>query len=200
MHYENAMVIGASLAGMCAARVLADHFGRVTLLERDRLPETAESRPGVPQDRHVHVLLARGATIMSRLFPGIADDLVAAGAQPVDLTYDGVGRMRGRWLQRFKSGHLTYACSRVLLESVVRRRLRALPNVTIHAGARVTGLALQGARVAGVQVQWRDGRSPGVETADFIVDASGRGAKTADWLAALGYGEVTETVVDARLG
>ena len=63
MHYENAMVIGASLAGMCAARVLADHFGRVTLLERDRLPETAESRPGVPQDRHVHVLLYAGDTL-----------------------------------------------------------------------------------------------------------------------------------------
>jgi predicted flavoprotein YhiN len=36
---DHAIVVGASMAGMLAARVLADTFERVTVLERDALPD-----------------------------------------------------------------------------------------------------------------------------------------------------------------
>lgn len=55
-----AAVIGAGMGGLRAARALADHFERVVVLERDALPDSPSQRPGAPQGRHVHVLLAGG--------------------------------------------------------------------------------------------------------------------------------------------
>jgi 2-polyprenyl-6-methoxyphenol hydroxylase-like FAD-dependent oxidoreductase len=57
---DHAVVLGASMAGLLAARVLADAYERVTVVERDPLPETAGNRKGVPQGRHAHLLVPRG--------------------------------------------------------------------------------------------------------------------------------------------
>ncbi|MCB8925899.1 MAG: FAD-dependent monooxygenase [Ardenticatenaceae bacterium] len=195
-----AIVIGGSLAGLWTARVLADHFEQVTVLERDQLPTGAESRAGVPQDKHVHVLLERGAQIMSQLFPGITDELLAAGANRIDLTQNCLVKARGQWLPQFQSGIITYACSRLLLESILRKRVAALPNVELCGGAQVQGLVAQNGAVEGVRVKWKDGREDGVETAVFIVDASGRSSKLPDWLPEIGYAAPEETVIDVRLG
>jgi choline dehydrogenase-like flavoprotein len=81
---QRAVVIGASMAGLLAARVLADHFRRVTVVERDRLPIGPEPRKGLPQARHVHILLWRGQVILDRLFPGLQGELGQAGAPRVD--------------------------------------------------------------------------------------------------------------------
>ena len=195
-----AIVIGGSLAGLWTARVLADHFEQVTILERDQFPTEAASRAGVPQDKHVHVLLERGAQIMSQLFPGITDELLAAGANRIDLTQDSRAKIRGQWLPQFQSGIVTYACSRLLLESILRKRVAALPNVELCGGAQVQGLVANNGMVEGVRVRWKEGRAEGVETADFIVDASGRGSKLPDWLPQIGFEAPKETVIDVRLG
>ncbi len=197
---QRAIVIGGSLAGLWTARVLADHFAQVTILERDSLPAAAASRPGVPQDRHVHVLLERGAKIMSQLFPGIIEELLAAGANRVDLTQDSRAKIRGQWLPQFESGIVTYACSRLMLESILRQRVAALPTVELCGGAQVQGLVANQGVVEGVQVRWKDGHEAGVETAAFIVDASGRGSKLPEWLPQIGYDAPEETVIDVRLG
>src|SRR5262245_929391 len=84
----HAVVVGGSMAGLLAARVLADHFGRVTIVERDVLPAGSHFRPGVPQSRHVHNLLARGGRIIEGLFPGVRAELAAAGAPSVDWASD----------------------------------------------------------------------------------------------------------------
>lgn len=73
------MVIGASIAGLCAARVLSDFYSTVTVFERDELPEAPANRATVPQDRHLHMLMARGAQEFDSLFPGLLHDMVAAG-------------------------------------------------------------------------------------------------------------------------
>jgi 2-polyprenyl-6-methoxyphenol hydroxylase-like FAD-dependent oxidoreductase len=198
--HARAIVIGGSLAGLWTARVLADHFEQVTILERDYLPIEAVSRAGVPQDRHVHVLLERGAQIMSQLFPGITDELQAAGANRVDLTENSRVNARGQWLPQFQSGSVTYACSRLLLESILRQRVAALPNVELCGGAQVQGLVAQDGAVQGVRVRWKDDRGDSVETAAFVVDASGRSSKLPDWLQAIGYDAPEETVIDVRLG
>ena len=78
--FHHAVVAGGSVAGLLATRALADHFERVTLIERDVLPNNFERRKGVPQGRHVHILLMRGQSIMEEFFPGLADELCTAGA------------------------------------------------------------------------------------------------------------------------
>ena len=85
---RHAVVVGGSLAGMLAARVLADHFDAVTLLERDWFPETPAARTGLPQGRHPHVLLERGRRIVERFLPGLTGELVQAGAELMDFTDD----------------------------------------------------------------------------------------------------------------
>lgn len=57
---SHAVVLGGSLAGLCAAAALAPHVDRVTLVERDRYPEEPRWRRGVPQARHTHNLLGAG--------------------------------------------------------------------------------------------------------------------------------------------
>lgn len=198
--FDQAVIIGGSFAGLWTARILADHFKQVTILERDILPEEPKSRPGVPQDQHVHVLLQRGADIMGQLFPNIEEELLAAGAKRIDLTMDSVAYMRGQWLPQFQSGHFTYASSRILLESVLRRRVKAIPNVTIQNGARVERLLAENGRISGVALHSKDGVGETAVYADLIVDASGRRSKTPDWLVELGYEKPKETVIDAQVG
>lgn len=200
MSHKQAIVIGSSFAGLWTARILADHFEQVTILERDNLPTNAVSRPGVPQDQHVHVLLERGAQIMVQLFPGIEEELVAAGANRVDLTKDSRGKIRGLWLPNFESSIITYACSRILLESILRKRVTAVSNITIRGRAQVQGLVAQSGQVQGVRIRWKDGRGETTETADFVVDASGRTSKLPQWLDEMGYGQTEETVIDVKLG
>src|SRR3984893_12119430 len=77
---ERAIVLGASMGRLLAGRVLADFFGTVDVIERDELADDPSNRRGVPQGRHVHALLARGAHILEELLPGLLDELVAAGA------------------------------------------------------------------------------------------------------------------------
>lgn len=197
---STAVVIGSSIAGMWAARVLADHFAEVIVLERDRLPTTPHSRNGVPQDKHVHVLLAQGTALAQKYFPGITDELSAAGAVHVNLSRDSRTKIRGQWLQRFSGPYETYACSRVLFEHILRERLRRLPNVQFAEETQVLGLVGDDGRVVGVTVQQKGSAATTTLAADFVVDASGRTSQNSNWLADLGYSSPKETVIDAQVG
>jgi hypothetical protein len=125
---------------MLAARVLSDRFDGVTLLERDRFTETPAARKGLPQGRHVHVLLERGRRAMERFLPGLTGELVRAGAEPLDATQDVALMNPYGWYVRFPGNHLLLASTRDLIDWGVRRRVAALPNVRIRQGADVAGL------------------------------------------------------------
>ena len=202
----HALVIGGGLAGLLAARVLAGHFARVTIVERDRLPSAATFRPGVPQSRHVHGLLARGRLILEELFPGLDDELAAAGAPSIDWTADCGLFSFGRWRPRVSSGIVTRSGSRELLEWSLHRRVAALGGINIADEREVTGLMAgpDGTRIVGVHVRPRGAVQSGhpIEAlpADLVVDASGRGSRGASWLADLDFAPPPETVVDAALG
>ncbi|MEM7331187.1 MAG: FAD-dependent monooxygenase [Chloroflexota bacterium] len=198
--FQKAAIIGGSFAGLWTARVLSDFFEEVVILERDSLPESPKTRPGVPQDLQVHILLERGAEIMSALFPNIGEELTAAGANYIDLTEKMHVYSRGIWLDRFESGHCTYACSRLLLEDIVRRRVKALPNVTFQEQTRVLNLIHHDGQVQGVNVSRKGTEANTHVFADFVVDASGYGSKTTHWLTGLGYSSVDETVIDSQTG
>ena len=131
---DHAVVIGASIAGLCAAQVLSDFFARVTVLERDDLPSTPSSRTTVPQDRHLHLLMARGAVELGRLFPGLLTDMVAAGVPMLenrpDCIYLGaVGHVLGTG--QLRKEFTAYLPSRPHLEWQLRQRVLALDNVEI---------------------------------------------------------------------
>lgn len=204
---RTAIVIGGSMAGLWTARVLVDHFDQVIILERDQLPAQPEPRPGVPQGHQVHLLLLRGLQIMQTLFPGLDSELKAAGAVPFDLTMDARARLSGQWLTPFPSGKIMLGCSRLLLETNIRRRLQQQPKVRFIEGVKVTGLLTDPEKqtVTGVtlQEQRRTGKvEPNLDalTATFVVDASGRTSATPQWLAEIGYDAPQETLVNSYAG
>lgn len=202
----HAVVLGGGVAGLLAAHVLTSAFERVTLIERDRYPDAPAARKGVPQARHVHLLLARGAEELERMFPGFADELGRHGAPEIDFTADVVSRMPFGWLPRFHSGITVRGASRMLIEWLVRARVTALGRVAFRERARALGLVASpdGNRVTGVRVQAigadDEGAGDEVLDADLVVDATGRGSRAAQWLKDLGYGEVQEEIIDPFLG
>lgn len=196
---STAVVIGGSVAGSFAARVLHDHFDRVIVLDKDDLPDLPEPRRGAPQGVHFHALLARGRMIAEELFPGFDDDLVAAGASLRSHAESLVFQPYG-WGPRSERATKNVGASRLMIESVIRRRARALPRVQVHAGCTVTGLIGDNLdRVVGVNVQTASGRCY-EQRADLVVDASGRTTKIDDWLGDLGYGVADTTKVNAFWG
>jgi len=200
--HHHAIVIGGSIAGLLAARVLADHFERVTIIERDHLPDGPQPRKGVPQASHVHVLLVKGLQIIESLLPGFGQALTADGAVPVNWGSDARTFSFAGWLPAFTGGSASLLCSRNLLEHHIRRRVLALPQVSVVQGVDAAGLrADDSGRMTGLAVRSRDDmRHTRVIEADLIVDASGRSSKLPDWLGALGYEEPRETAVNSFLG
>ena len=199
---ERAVVLGASMGGLLAARVLADFFETVTVVERDVLPDDPADRQGVPQGRHVHVLLARGAQILDVLFPGFLNELVADGAPVWDdgelsklhLAFGGHQILRSGKITREPKALAVYMPSRPFLECHVRQRLRAMSNVTILCGHDVCELMStpDRGRVTGVRVVNRDGGSEQELTVNVVMDSMGRGAHTPAFLDSLEYGRPVE--------
>src|SRR5215472_14691592 len=188
---DHAVVVGASMGGLLAARVLADSYRQVTVVERDTLPESGSARTGVPQGRHAHGLLPRGAQILDELFPGLLAGLAADGVpvlrHPAEFRFVLGGHLLS---QDGQPGEPAYAQSRPYLERRVRDRVRALSNVTIWDQCEVAGLVTTPARdrVVGARVLPRaDGGAEEILAADLLVDATGRSGRTPAWLKALGY-------------
>lgn len=194
---RSAVVVGASMAGLCAARVLADRFDHVLLLDRDMLPEGPDWRGQVPQGRHPHLLLVSGARLLDRWFPGIIAELEAGGAVDVDLSRDFYWHQSGGVARRPSSTLRGPSMSRPFLEWTVRRRVLRLANVNLRDGAAVDGLAADrtGGRI--VSVRLHDGREI---ACDLVVDATGRQARSLKWVEELGYAEppVSRVEVDTR--
>jgi 2-polyprenyl-6-methoxyphenol hydroxylase-like FAD-dependent oxidoreductase len=205
--FGKAIVMGASIAGLWTARALSDIFEEVVLLERDQLPEGPEYRSGAPQARQYHTLLESGLRQMRQWFPGLEEELIAAGAVPYDPIGDLNLRVGAYWFPRFPSDSLLLSCSRLLLECRIRRRLRQNPCIRFVEGVEVIGLQSDAAkrRVTGVRVRSRLIGSSHQETdviyeGDLVIDALGRRSKTPEWLVEIGYPAPEENEVDSFLG
>jgi flavin-dependent dehydrogenase len=101
---KHAVVIGGSMAGLLAARVLADYYKQVTLFERDTFPPDGQHRRGVPQGRHTHGLLVSGGQVLERFFPGISQELIDGGAVRADIVRDSRWFLEGGCLASFRAG------------------------------------------------------------------------------------------------
>lgn len=200
---DHALVIGGSLAGLLAARVLSDHFDRVTIVERDAVADRPEPRKGQPQTRQFHGLLAAGLDLLTDFFPRLDDDLVEGGAMVRDMGEAMRWYHFGGYRKQFEAGLRGMLVSRPFLEWHIRRRVLALPNVTLRDGHAVGGLEVsaEGQRVTGVAVADRaDEDESATIPAALIVDASGRGSRAPAWLEHLGYAPPPEEEVTVKVG
>jgi 2-polyprenyl-6-methoxyphenol hydroxylase-like FAD-dependent oxidoreductase len=181
------------VAGLLAARALAKHFRRVTLLEKDKPTDSALPRDGVPQGRHIHVLLPGGARALERLFPGKLDELIRDGARRFDY-----GRSRfhilGEWMPRIDTDLHTLAQTRPFLEQHLCRWVGELANVRTIYDTGLAELVLEDSRVTGVVLRGEQLR------ANLVIDATGRNTRLPRWLAASGFSTVPESTVGFDLG
>lgn len=200
-----AVVVGGGIAGLLAARVLAEHHLDVRVLDRDELEHRHGdgARRGVPQGRHIHALLPRGRQILEELFPGLTSQLIDAGAPSGDLLGDARLQLSGHRFARAAAGLSTVSASRPFLEAVVRARVRELPNVSFALACDVLGLTTtpDRDRVTGVRVLRRaDSSAEEVLEAAVVVDAMGRASRTPRWLEELGFDPPPEDRVAADVG
>jgi 2-polyprenyl-6-methoxyphenol hydroxylase-like FAD-dependent oxidoreductase len=194
---RQAVVVGAGMGGLPAARALADYFEHVVVLERDTLPFDASHRTGIPQGRHTHALLAGGQRALGDLFPGFEQDLAVAGAVPVnaglDLRFErpGYDPFPARDL-----GLVVCAMSRPLIELTVRQRVKQHDNITIRERCRVQDLVASpdGGTVTAIRFEnsegWRETLS-----ADVVVEACGRGHLVNGVLESIGRPRPEETTI-----
>ncbi|AKN17953.1 hypothetical protein MHAE_16531 [Mycobacterium haemophilum DSM 44634] len=196
----HAVVIGASIAGLSAARVLSDFYARVTVFERDDLPATPAHRATVPQDRHLHLLMARGANEFEGLFPGLLKDMVAAGVpilqnRPDCIYLGAAGHVLGTG-DTLRTEFTAYVPSRPHLEWQLRRRVRNIGNVEIVRRSVVAPRFDPAQhRVTGVLVDSSEPKRPEVVGAELVVDATGRGTRLPVWLSQRGYRRPTVDTV-----
>lgn len=202
---EHAVVLGAGMAGLLAARVLSEFFGSVTIVERDVLPDTADQRKGIPQGRHLHSMLSRGWHVLEELFPGILGEAAAAGAYVLDdgdlsRVYLRAGPYALNRTGKFAdpTALVTYLASRPFIEFHVRRRVGALGNVTFVDSHDVLAPIATRDRVTGVRIVNRDNGNEISLDADLVVDAMGRAARTPAFLEDLGYGRPQEQLCTTR--
>jgi 2-polyprenyl-6-methoxyphenol hydroxylase-like FAD-dependent oxidoreductase len=194
---RHAVVIGASMGGLLAARALSDFYAVVTVLERDNFPVSDVPRKGVPQGRHAHGLLARGRAVIENFFPGWTNEVVACGGAMGDIAGDVNWIGHGVTIKSAPSELVGLLASRPVLEGHVRRRLMALSNVRVIENCAVEGLIAddQHTTIRGVRAKAGNGVEQTI-TADLVVDASGRGSSSPAWLEGLGYARPAEEKIE----
>lgn len=197
---QSAVVLGGSIAGLLAARVLSDHAENVTVLEADDLVASGEGR-GAPHRLQLHALLSMGHTHFERWFPGITTALTDGGARMGE----------GPAIQYYVDGLLRptvpdarlLGATRPFVEDHVRRRVLELPNVTLRT-ARARDLTFSGSRVSGVRFSSTDNRDAPVPDgqldADLVVDAMGRSSRLGTWLLKHGWDQAPFTRMKVEIG
>ncbi|MBA2748376.1 MAG: monooxygenase, partial [Tatlockia sp.] len=153
---DRAIVIGGSIAGLLSARVLADCFASVPIIETDKLPDLPKARIGVPQSVQPHILFTKGYRILGELFPNIEEQLSAGGAIAIDWTREFNHFSRRGWnaTSSSPSDLNSVSCSRPLLEWSIRQQLANYANIHFVDEHRVTGLLSHSkTRITGVSLR-----------------------------------------------
>jgi 2-polyprenyl-6-methoxyphenol hydroxylase-like FAD-dependent oxidoreductase len=198
----HAVVVGGSIAGLLAARVLSEHFTAVTVLDRDEVPTDPLPRKAVPQGRHIHFLQEAGRARFDELFPGFTDEVLAAGGIGFDPGRSLVWHFGGGYVKRSSSPYRMLWATRPMFEWCIRRRVASIGNVSLRSGCTVRDLIAtpSGDRVVGVEVADAAGGGIVRLDADLVVDARGRGSAVASWLEQQGYGPVPRDEVKVDIG
>ena len=190
-----AIVIGGSIAGLLAARVLSDYFEEIILIEKDNYVEDDQVRNGVPQANHVHILLVKGREILQDFFPELEEDLVKKGANKIDFLNDSRYHLPSGLAPKFSSGIITFTCTRTLLENAIRHQIQKISKIKIEKGKHITSLVLEKSNKVSLKTKDNE-RIHG----ELIVDCTGRNTKTPSWLEDIGFPKLEETKIDSFVG
>ena len=195
---NKAVVVGSGFAGLLASRVLSDYFQQVVIVEKDEEPTNPLPRKGVPQGRHIHVLLNAGEQIMEELFPGIKGDLLQAGSNTAVLGKEVRWHLAGKWMPPFEGGMTTFFQSRPMLEHVLRLRVSNIDNISFLYGKRSMNyrFSTDGKKLEAVVFKDVKTGHENEEKADFFVEATGAGTDLLKQMAASGYPAPCESVVE----
>lgn len=191
-----AVVVGASIAGCLAARVAADHYDEVLIIDRDGRPVDLVPHQGTPQAHHAHGLHGLGHQNMERFYPGITDELSEQGVPVGDMAqmqwyFNGKKGVRGT------SGLLSVTAPRPVLETLIRRRTLALANVRVKWGHTFSRLECDENQITGIWVS-NEGDEQLLST-DLVIDTTGRGSRLPLHLTELGYPAPSESRVKIDL-
>lgn len=190
------------MAGLTAARSLANFFERIIVLENDALPKEPGHRPGTPQCRQIHVLLAGGLKALDSLFPDFKEGLARAGAVPLRMGYDyRVERPGYDPFPQRDLGILVYSMTRPLLEFTVRQRLGEYRNVEVRERCVAQEFipAPGNEAIAAVRYQPSGGTTE-ILPADLVIDSSGHGRLTLALLHSIGRPLPEETSIGVDMG
>ncbi|MEY9857939.1 2-polyprenyl-6-methoxyphenol hydroxylase-like FAD-dependent oxidoreductase [Catenulispora sp. GAS73] len=196
-----AVVLGGSIAGLFAARVLAEAYDEVLVVDRDTVTGVDGPRRGRPQGKHINAMHVRGRVVMEELYPGITDQLIADGTPFGDFSGSVRWYFRGRPVKRADIGYIAVPASAPLMERRIRERTAELENIRFVERCDILGLTATAdhAQVTGVKVQ-KSGEPGETIAADLVVDATGRGSRTPVWLEEMGYPRVEEERTNIGLG
>ena len=181
---SKAIIVGAGIGGLAAAAALSKHFTAVEIIDRDSLPDQIAPRLGVGQGAHTHQLLKAGELALERLLPGITQDFIAAGAISMRVGKDVKVYDFGGWMEECDAGFSVTSLSRPAYEGVLRRRVSALPNVTLRSETAVRRFTVTDATCTGVELE--DGSHL---AADIVVDSTGLSAPMLKQLVEDGHAE-----------
>jgi 2-polyprenyl-6-methoxyphenol hydroxylase-like FAD-dependent oxidoreductase len=194
---ERVVIIGGGIGGLAVALALGRTKRELVIVERDpEPPEIAPedaferwARPGVPQFRHAHILLARLQTMVRDQHPELLAELLAAGCELSTFT----DALPAPHLPGYRplpgdEDLLHLWGRRATFEYVLRRHVGRMSNVRFVHSARVDGLISEDrgrqVRVCGVELT-RDDKPERLQ-AELVIDASGKRTKAPEWLRALG--------------
>lgn len=195
---KTAAVIGGNWTGCLVAQVLSHYYDQVVIVEKGDFDDETQARRSVPQEHHVHLLLLKGKAILEEIFPGLLQELEQHGAVVADLGHDVKWFQYGRWKSRYKTFISAHYCSRRLIDNLVKRRIRKNARISVVSSATATGLVTAGNTVNGIE--YRAGGTSHRLSADLVIDASGRGSRTSQWISSLLNTELVEECLDTRLG
>ncbi|MFI5530294.1 FAD-dependent oxidoreductase [Kitasatospora sp. NPDC051853] len=196
---ERAVVIGGGYAGLLAARTLADHFTEVLVLERDEVGRETGAHPSAPQGYHAHAMLAKGAEVLEKLFPGLRGELEELGAPVFDYGERISFLLPTGYATRTSTGVRVQCFTRDELERRIRGRVLDLAPVRLLGGVRVQGLGKgPDGRIDTVRYRTAAGEESEA-TADLVVDASGRTTAIDEWLTGAGLPVSATSTVKAKI-
>lgn len=200
---NRAVVIGGSIAGLLSAKILSERFKEVIIVERDEITESHAERRGVPQSLQPHILLTHGYRLLEQFVPSLKEDLLTAGAVPIDWGRDAQFFVFGDWcaVANEPTGLNSFSCTRPLLEKVIRKHIEQIDNIQRLSPFRVEALIGSSSNVTGVRCRQLENKAREQSIlADLVIDASGRSSNATKWLKAIDASVPEQETINACLG
>lgn len=196
-----AIVIGGSIGGLMAAKVLSKHYDKVYVFEKRKFSQDGISpEVELPQIKHNHGLLRKGTMNLESIFPGLQKELKDYGAKTIMMGTELPWFHHGYWKKPFKNGIPTVFLTRILLEKTIRKRVLSVSNIEIIYEATVHEFIFENNLIKGCKFTIRENFEQQICNADIVIECTGRGSKLKNWLKNNNLEEVKSSKVKMKAG